>query len=54
MLKPSIVAAGLDPESLPARGTIVGRDFDVTARGQAPETLVRYLERRARDVRGSR
>jgi nitronate monooxygenase len=33
MLKPSIVAAGLDPDDLPARGAIdIGKDIDVTAR----------------------
>ena len=38
MLKPSIVAAGLDPESLPARGTIdIGKDIDVAAREARPK-----------------
>src|SRR3954454_12437904 len=31
MLKPSIIAAGLDPDDLPARGAIdIGKDIDVT------------------------
>ena len=38
MLKPSIVAAGLDPENLPPRGAIdIGKDIDVTAREQHPK-----------------
>jgi nitronate monooxygenase len=38
MLKPSIAAAGLDPESLPARGTIeIGKDIDVAAREARPK-----------------
>ncbi|MBR1092121.1 nitronate monooxygenase [Bradyrhizobium manausense] len=38
MLKPSIVAAGLDPDDLPARGAIdIGKDIDVTARENRPE-----------------
>lgn len=37
MLKPSIVAAGLDPDDLPARGAIdVGKDIDVAARENRP------------------
>jgi nitronate monooxygenase len=37
MLKPSIVAAGLDPDNLPARGTIdIGKDIDVAARDAQP------------------
>jgi nitronate monooxygenase len=38
MLKPSIVAAGLDPDDLPARGTIeIGKDIDVAAREARPK-----------------
>lgn len=38
MLRPSIVAAGLDPDDLPARGGIdVGKDIDVTARENRPK-----------------
>jgi nitronate monooxygenase len=38
MLKPSIVAAGLDPENLPARGAIdIGKDIDITAREDRPK-----------------
>jgi nitronate monooxygenase len=38
MLKPSIVAAGLDPDDLPARGAIeIGKDIDVTARENNPK-----------------
>ena len=38
MLKPSIVAAGLDPDDLPARGVIdIGKDIDVTARENRPK-----------------
>lgn len=38
MLKPSIVAAGLDPNDLPARGAIdVGKDIDVDARATGPK-----------------
>jgi nitronate monooxygenase len=37
MLKPSIVAAGLDPDNLPARGAIdIGTDIDVAARESRP------------------
>ncbi len=37
MLKPSIVAAGLDPGDLPARGAIdIGKDIDVGAREDRP------------------
>jgi nitronate monooxygenase len=37
MLRPSIVAAGLDPDDLPQRGAIdIGRDIDVGAREQRP------------------
>jgi nitronate monooxygenase len=37
MLKPSIVAAGLDPDDLPARGRIdIGKDIDVAAREAQP------------------
>lgn len=38
MLKPSIVAAGLDPHDLPARGAIdIGKDIDVGARENRPK-----------------
>jgi nitronate monooxygenase len=38
MLKPSIVAAGLDPDDLPARGAIdIGKDIDVVAREARPK-----------------
>jgi nitronate monooxygenase len=38
MLKPSIVAAGLDPDDLPARGAIdIGKDIDVAAREAHPK-----------------
>jgi len=38
MLKPSIVAAGLDPDDLPPRGTIdIGKDIDVAEREQRPK-----------------
>ncbi len=38
MLKPSIVAAGLDPDDLPAHGAIdIGKDIDVTARENRPK-----------------
>src|SRR5215472_18970633 len=38
MLRPSIVAAGLDPDHLPARGTIdIGKDIDVGARDARPK-----------------
>src|SRR3954466_6375137 len=38
MLKPSIIAAGLDPDDLPARGAIdIGKDIDVTARENRPK-----------------
>ncbi len=38
MLKPSIVAAGLDPEKLPQRGAIdIARDIDVGAREARPQ-----------------
>jgi nitronate monooxygenase len=37
ILRPSIVAAGLDPDNLPARGAIdVGRDIDVGTRDKRP------------------
>jgi len=37
MLRPSIVDAGLDPDDLPARGTIdIGKDIDVGARENQP------------------
>ena len=37
MLRPSIVAAGLDPDNLPARGAIeIGTDIDVGARDSHP------------------
>ncbi|MGJ4931815.1 NAD(P)H-dependent flavin oxidoreductase [Bradyrhizobium sp. HKCCYLS2038] len=38
MLRPSIVAAGLDPDDLPARGMIeIGKDIDVGAREARPK-----------------
>src|SRR3569623_258715 len=38
MLKPSIVAAGLDPGDLPARGAIdIGKDIDIGARENRPK-----------------
>ena len=38
MLKPSIVAAGLDPDDLPAHGSIdIGKDIDVGAREARPK-----------------
>jgi nitronate monooxygenase len=38
MLKPSIVAAGLDPDDLPARGAIdIGKDIDIGAREARPK-----------------
>jgi nitronate monooxygenase len=38
MLRPSISAAGLDPDDLPARGAIdIGKDIDVGAREQRPK-----------------
>jgi nitronate monooxygenase len=38
MLKPSIVAAGLDPDDLPAHGAIdIAKDIDVTARETRPK-----------------
>src|SRR5512140_834366 len=38
MLRPSIAAAGLDPDDLPARGAIdIGRDIDVGARENRPK-----------------
>ncbi|CCD94063.1 conserved hypothetical protein [Bradyrhizobium sp. ORS 375] len=37
MLRPSIIAAGLDPDDLPARGAIeIGKDIDVGARENRP------------------
>ncbi|NPV24178.1 NAD(P)H-dependent flavin oxidoreductase [Bradyrhizobium aeschynomenes] len=38
MLRPSIVAAGLDPDALPARGAIeIGSDIDIGARENRPK-----------------
>jgi nitronate monooxygenase len=38
MLKPSIIAAGLDPDDLPARGAIdIGKDIDIAAREARPK-----------------
>jgi len=38
MLRPSIIAAGLDPDNLPARGAIeIGADIDVGAREAGPK-----------------
>jgi nitronate monooxygenase len=37
MLKPSIAAAGLDPDDLPPRGAIdIGKDIDIGARESHP------------------
>ena len=37
MLRPSIVAAGLDPQNLPVRGAIdIGKDIDIESRDQQP------------------
>ena len=48
MLRPSIVAAGLDPDDLPPRGAIdIGKDIDIGARENRPKRWQRYLERRA-------
>ena len=50
MLRPSIVAAGLDPNSLPKRGTIeISKDIDVRAHESRPARW--HLERRPFDVR---
>jgi nitronate monooxygenase len=38
MLRPSIEAAGLDPDDLPARGAIdIGKDIDIGARETRPK-----------------
>ena len=38
MLRPSIAAAGLDPDDLPQRGAIdIGKDIDVGARESRPK-----------------
>ena len=38
MLRPSIAAAGLDPDDLPQRGAIdIGKDIDVSARESRPK-----------------
>jgi nitronate monooxygenase len=38
MLRPSIVAADLDPDDLPSRGAIdIGKDIDVAARESRPK-----------------
>ncbi|MCC8943401.1 nitronate monooxygenase, partial [Bradyrhizobium sp. Arg68] len=38
MLRPSIAAAGLDPDNLPARGAIdIGKDIDIGARENRPK-----------------
>ena len=38
MLRPSIEAAGLDPDNLPARGAIdIGKDIDIGARENNPK-----------------
>ena len=38
MLRPSIEAAGLDPDNLPARGAIdIGKDIDIGAREARPK-----------------
>ncbi|MBN8985639.1 MAG: nitronate monooxygenase, partial [Rhizobiales bacterium] len=37
MLKASIIAAGLDPDNLPARGTIdIGKDISIESREKQP------------------
>ena len=37
MLRPSIAAAGLDPDNLPQRGAIdIGKDIDIDARENRP------------------
>jgi nitronate monooxygenase len=37
MLKPSIIAAGLDPDNLPVRGTIdIGKDISIEGREEQP------------------
>ena len=48
MLRPSIAAAGLDPDDLPQRGAIdIGQDIDIGAREASTRALARYLERGA-------
>lgn len=38
MLRPSLLAAGLDPDNLPARGAIeIGNDIDIDARAARPK-----------------
>ena len=38
VLRPSIVAAGLDPDNLPSRGAIeIGKDIDIGARESRPK-----------------
>jgi len=38
MLRPSIEAAGLDPDNLPSRGAIdIGKDIDIGARENRPK-----------------
>ena len=38
MLRPSIEAAGLDPDNLPPRGAIdIGKDIDIGARENRPQ-----------------
>ena len=55
MLRPSITAAGLDPDDLPQRGAIdIGKDIDIGARESAPCALARYLERGTFHLRGDR
>ena len=50
-LRPSIVAAGLDPDSLPERGAIeISKDIDIGARESRTRPLARHLERRPLDV----
>ena len=54
MLRPSISAAGLDPDDLPPRGAIdIAEDIDVGARESA-RALARYLERRPFHLRRHR
>jgi nitronate monooxygenase len=48
MLRPSIEAAGLDPDNLPLRGAIdIGKDIDVRSPREPSKALEGYLERGA-------
>ena len=54
MLRPSLVAAGLDPEELPERDAIdIAKDIDIVARETA-QALERHLERGPFGLRGDR